>query len=187
MRYKLTTKEEIIIKKAKELLYKKFDCKTPQRLQYFIFENDEDVDLSEYQICEDDKCLKQARKELNQLKKKGEYPFNEKSKGWITHKYSHNFFDHENIEYCSICEKPLNNYLTWIRNEFRYFYEEYDVEIGKSDIDIIKKVINSDYFYLYVIFNSMPSCDFQRDENYDREKELFQDVVKWANFIVKNY
>lgn len=181
MRYKLTEKEEESIVKAENCLNKKFNCESSQWMYYFEIK-DEGLS-SEHDICYSKKCLKEQKKYLNGLKRKKELGA-DFEKGWIKEVSSSNDSDHDDISRCSVCEKPLNEFLTWIRYEFQYFQDECNID---GDIDELKKIINDNYFELFVIFQSMPSCDFQRNENYEKEKELFKDVVKWADFVCHTY
>ena len=181
MRYKLTEKEEIIIDKAVNCLNAKFDCESSEWIYYFEIK-DENIS-SEYNICYSKKCLKEQKKHINGLKKKKELG-TDIEKGWIKEVASSNDSDHEEILRCSVCEKPLNEFLTWIKYEFQYFQE---CDIDNDNSEALKKIINNNYFELFVIFQSMPSCDFQRNKDFEKEKELFKDVVKWANFVCRHY
>ncbi len=169
-RYELTDEQENIIRKAIEILDKNFDLSSSHYIHYFEI-NDNSLS-DEYDVCDNDKCVKKMRKNLNKIKKTGAF-----EKGVIKNVYSSNDGDHEDIRCCAICGKPLNEFLTWIKYEFEYFQQ-----IEKS-----KKVIEEDFFRLFAIFQSVPSCDYQRTPNYENEKELFKDVAEWADFVVSMY
>lgn len=170
-RYELTENELSIVEKARDILLQKFNISSSRFTAYFTIK-DEEIG-GEYDTCDSDKCIKYQQHELNQLKKKKKLP-----KGIIKSIIYSNDGDYDNVERCSICEKPLNEWLTWIHYELVYFTNE----IEKMTLEIVE----CNHVELYVIFNSVnQACDYQREPNYEREKKMKQSVVKLAEFVIE--
>lgn len=145
-RLKLTDEEESILQKAIELL-KPFNNEEVSRMTTYFEEVDEDGDCledldAEYDCCNNDVCIISMSSNL-----KNEYP--EKN---ISHRFYHNDGDHERIERCQICNKPLNEGMTWISSEFDHYDE------NKPSYEDIKNYSNIS-FDLTAVFQSFPSND----------------------------
>ena len=76
------------------------------------------IDFSEYDCCGSHKCVDKTLKELRR-----KYP-NER----IEEVYYRNDGDHNNINRCYQCSRPLNESLTWIDQEFEH-HEEYSTTL----------------------------------------------------------
>ena len=130
--------------------------------------------------------MKAALTDLIELQKKGELDANTQC-GEITAGVTSNYIDNENIERCYYCETPLNEYLTWICYEFEFFRTECGVKPTKNNLNKVKKLLKNNYFYLFSIFQSLPSCDYDTVENYEQEKKLYNEVVRWAECVILIY
>lgn len=143
-RLQLTDEEEAIKDKVLELLYPLNDESASHMTAYFE-EVDEDGDQieelgTEYDVCDDDNCINDMLENL-----KLSYPDKK-----IDYRLYHNDGDHENIKRCHQCGKPLNEFLTWIKQELDYFENNMTIEDIKSNA-----------FDLIAVFQSFPSIDYE--------------------------
>lgn len=143
-RIQLTDEEESIKDKVLELLYPLNEESTSRMTAYFE-EVDEDGDQieelgTEYDVCDDDECINDMLVNL-----KLSYPDKK-----IDYRLYHNNGDHENIERCHQCGKPLNEFLTWVKWEFDYIEDNMTIEDIKSNT-----------FDLIAVFQSFPSIDYE--------------------------
>ncbi len=121
---------------------------------------------SDRDTCDKDECVDKSKKNIR-LDYGNFAP--------IIEVYYSNDGDHENIERCCICERPLNSSLTWISQEFEYYRDNFPSKKYLKD--------SRTAFDLKVIFESIPSIDERRDT--DREKKLLNSVIKTANRVIK--
>lgn len=112
MDYPLTKKQQAIIDKAVELLLPYSNESVSTWTGYFEEQNEDgdcigDHDFRDYDTCDNDDCLKQNHTIL-----KAEYPGLN-----IQYRWYSNDGDHDKFEICSVCGRPLNEFLTWIGDE----------------------------------------------------------------------
>src|ERR1700748_178934 len=139
----LTDKQNEILEKAIDLL-EPYDKENVSYDLYYFVDKDEndneigDLDLIEYDCCGNIECMEKTLKEL-----KEEY-----SDHIIDYYNTDNNSDHERIDSCYCCGRPLNGSLTWIKYELEHWLEN----------AILKEHISSrDAFDLRVMLQSMPS------------------------------
>jgi len=133
---------------------------------------------SEFDCCDDEKCIKKAKIAIRKQYGKGTH---------INEIYYDNDGDHEMIEVCSVCGKPLNEWLTWCEMELKYLEE------NKWTPDFLK----NEGFLINSILNSSPTMDsnisdyakHQRgdiliQELNDRE-QFFQRIGELAKSVVE--
>lgn len=102
---------EKLIESAKETI-KPFLTKEMSRYTVYFKVKGEDTLLD---CCDDDKCIKSTKIEIRKQYGKGTH---------IEHFFYDNDSDHDKIEICSICGKPLNECLTWCETELEYLEGE---------------------------------------------------------------
>jgi hypothetical protein len=168
-RYELTEAEHGIITTATEILARNFDVTNCNDNCVFFQLDGEDIE-EEYNVCENPDCIEKMKNQLTEMQKNGDFEAGEFEENYLC-----DFSDKSSIEYCAICYKPFNSFLTWISDEFIFFNEN-----RKS-----KKIVTENYFQLYTIFQSMPSYDYSRRPNYKEERKLFKNVVRWAEYVIK--
>jgi len=116
---------------------------------YYFLKEDGDEISGEYDCCDNDECINKTREELEK-----EYPN-------LQTMYYDNDGDHENIERCYQCNKPLNEHLTWIEYELDHYHEYLNDPIPKNE-----------QFDLYCILQSIPSCDCSISEYVKHQLKL---------------
>jgi hypothetical protein len=136
----ITEEFEELIDLAKKKI-EPFSHKEISRDIYYFRVRDEEVS-SEFDCCDDEKCVKEAKKAIREQYGKGTH---------VEECYSDNDGDHENIETCSVCGKPLNEYLTWCKYELEILEEH-----KPWTIDFIKE----EGFTISVILESIPTMDY---------------------------
>lgn len=172
----LSNQKQRILKRAIKLLtpYNKEDISQIK----FYFEHDEEDLGSDYECCDQDKCLKKMRDRI-----KTEHP---EWKGKLDERWTYNNGDHEDVERCQICFRPFNEFLTWVREPFCH-HREYTVNRRE-----LKKSHNA--FEVIAIFQSMPSIDERPSpwammnepkEALQREKDFANEVVAYAELVIK--
>lgn len=113
--------QQIKIDRVLEFL-KEYDTLDYDQYKQAIHKGD---DMLDYWLCDDDECanlsIKNLRKDLPKYSRLS------------VERYS-NDGDHDSFEYCNICGKNLNKYLTWYDDELEYLIEEI-----KSKEDIIEE------------------------------------------------
>lgn len=130
-----------LIEKAKDKIESFVDGKVSYYTIYFKVK-DEEVSR-EYDCCDDKKCIEEAKKAIR--KDYGKYTRIEEC--WYD-----NDGDHESIERCCNCGKPLNEWLTWARDEIDYLESE------KTNWD--KDFFKDESFIIFSILESMPTMDY---------------------------
>lgn len=159
--YRLTlTEEEKSIKEKVLTLLDSFESESVSRMTTYFVEVDDDGDQieelgTEYDVCDDDICIEGMKADL-----KLNYP-NTK----IDHVYNYNDGDHENIERCHQCGKPLNEYMTWISMEIDHYLQD------KPTFERLNKY-PSEVFDLVAIFQSFPSIDEEMGQYQLHQKML---------------
>ena len=170
----LTENQKSIIEKAIDLLspLAKEEEERESRYTTYFKVHDEDVS-SEYDTCDDDKCISEAKKEIRKAYGKGTH---------IEECYYDNDGDHESIERCSVCGRPLTSSLTWIEQEFDH-HEQFSITM-----DDFKDGCTA--FDVKVMLDAMPSCDHRITEyNFHQDKignpEPLKQAIKWQNDFVE--
>lgn len=172
-----------IVKKTTEILEKLNNKEHASLYGYYLEYGNEEEGFEylgfEYQTCDNEKCIREVVKEAQE-----NYPNSD-----IREVYSDYCFDNDSIERCSNCDKPLNDYLTWVENEASYFI--YDNKYWD------KELIKANAFCLYVIFRSIPSCDVKfekiRSHHYSLEDfkkdayKFYTPLIKLAIYINHNF
>lgn len=137
--------------------------------------HDEEVD-SEHDTCNNKKCIAAAKRNIRDHYGKGTH---------VEECWTDNDGDHDRIERCSVCDTPLNGYVTWCDSELQYIEsEEWNAEFFKDQA-----------FLLAAILDSMPTmdCDISGYAKHHKGKPLedalfyrerfFQRVLKLAQAI----
>lgn len=182
----LGIEQRIILDKAIKLLNPFFKNDEGQQRQgwvYYFQKKDGDEFGSEYDCCSSDSCIKKAKKEIREHY--GKYTR-------ITENSTITGNDCENIPRCCICEKPFEEYITYIDQEF----DHYESNVPSYE-DLVK--YTSIPFDITAIFNSVPSCDNQIslyhkhqlslgnekpiNDVIQRQKDLITRVVNYAILI----
>lgn len=142
----LTDEQQTILETAINLL-EPFDKENISYGGYFFEDVDEDgnhiadLELMDYDTCNNFECSEKA---LHEIEK--EYPtHNIRRWSWD------NDGDHENIETCSQCDRPLNGSLTWIKYEFEHHQEYSTNYLSMTD--------SRNAFDIRVMLQSFPSND----------------------------
>ncbi|MPS73985.1 MAG: hypothetical protein E2590_12695 [Chryseobacterium sp.] len=172
-----------IIEKAVDITSNLSKDEEVSRYTSFIQLGNDDIGFDdvgkEYDTCDNDDCIEQSI-----IDAKENYPDQEVSSCLYA-----NDGDHDNVERCYVCEKPLNEWLTWVEYESEYF---------TSDNRIWEKsLIRNNAFYLAAIFRSIPSCDVtydsKRDHFYSLTEykydcyEFYTPLIKLAIYINQNF
>lgn len=112
-----------------------FAVKEISRGLYYFSTKDGQLD-GEYDCCENDKCVKEAKKAIRANYGKGIH---------IQEHYTDNDGDHENIELCNFCGIPLNEYLTWCESELEYLEQNkpWTIEFLKEEAFLIQCILTS--------------------------------------------
>jgi hypothetical protein len=165
-----------LIKLAKEKI-EPFSYKEISRYTYYFKVKGEEIS-SEFDCCDDEKCIKEAKKAIRKQYGKNTH---------IEECYSDNDEDHESIEICSICGKPMNEYLTWCNSELEYLEENkpWDAQF-----------LADEGFVIGVILDSTPTMDcnisdyakYQKGETLQKalqsREEFFQRIGKLAQSVI---
>ncbi len=135
----LTKEFEKLIKSAIEKI-EPFSRKEISQYLIYFKEKGEEIS-SEFDCCDDENCIKEAKKMIRQQYRKGMH---------IEECYSDNDGDHENIEICYVCGKPMNEYLTWCDSELDYL---------EKNKPWNAQFLSDEGFVIGVILNSTPTMD----------------------------
>lgn len=175
----ISEKQDKVLRIATHLLmpYDKEDVSA--YTYYFERPNEKGEFDREYDTCDSEKCIEESKANIRKNYGKGTR---------IEHRYYSNDGDHEHIEICSVCYRPLNRYLTWVYNELEYY---------SNKLSSSKQLKSSrTAFDLTAIFNSMPSCD-EKITPYDElnavrykdallsQKKFVKSVVRVADNAIK--
>lgn len=174
----LTEPEREIINQAIKLI-SPFDKEDVSAYTFYYEVKGEEVGR-EYDTCNCKQCIKLSKNKIR--KNYGKYTR-------VVDVLFHNGGDHENIESCSICFKPLVESLTWIANEFDHHKEH------TLNAESMKDSRNA--FDIRVILESFPSNDHKLSEysmnNHDayaRHKGYRDDfknsVIAYAQKVIDN-
>jgi hypothetical protein len=154
-----TDEFEKLIETAKDKIAP-FSIEEVSRIKVYFKIEDEEVS-SEFDCCDNDECIIEAKEAV-----RGRYG----QEADIEECYYDNDGDHENIETCSVCCKPLNEYLTWCESELEYLEENkpWDAQFLKDQ-----------GFLINCILNSTPSmdCDISRYSQC-QGGEILQEALK---------
>lgn len=90
----------------------------------------------EFDCCDDEICVKNAKTAIRDQYGKGTH---------VEECYSSNDGDHEAIELCPQCDKPLNEWLTWCDTELEYLEEckPWNAEFIKDEGFLIHCILKS--------------------------------------------
>lgn len=172
----LTDDFENLIDLAKEKI-KPFSNKEISQFTCYFKVQGEEVS-SEFDCCDDENCIKQAKKAIREQYGKGTH---------IEECYSDNNGDYENIETCSVCGKPLNEWLTWCSSELEYLEENKPWNA---------QFLADEGFVIGVILNSTPAmdCDISGYAKHQRgeilqealqsREEFFQRIGQLAQSVI---
>ncbi len=145
----------------------------------YYFEAKGDYVSGEFDCCDDEKCIKQTKADIR--KKYGK-------RTRVQEIYYDNDGDHESIETCCQCGKPLNEWLTWCDSELEYLEE-----CKPWDLQFLK----DESFLIHCILQSGPTmdCDISDFAKHQRgdilKKELenrehfFQRIGNLVQYIIK--
>lgn len=173
---RFTDEFQELINKAQNKI-KPYSSKETSRWTYYFKVKDEEVS-SDFDCCDNEDCIKQSKSEIRKVYGKGTH---------VEECYYDNDGDHENIELCSQCSKPLNEWLTWCDSEL-----EYIEQCKPWNIQFIK----DEGFLIYCIFQSSPTQDNAISEYHKHQKgdilikaleqreQFFQRIGELANFII---
>jgi hypothetical protein len=91
---------------------------------------------SEYDCCDNEKCIKSTKKDIRNHLGKGTH---------VNEVFYQNDGDHERIEICCQCGTPLNEWLTWCEIELDYLEENkpWTLEFLKDNSFEIKSILQS--------------------------------------------
>lgn len=128
-----------LINSAKEKIEPFINSKVSRYTYYFKVKG-EDVS-SEFDCCDNEKCIKQAKADIRRQYGKGTN---------VEEVYYHNDGDHDRIEICCQCGKPLNEWLTWCEQELEYLEEQ------KWTVEFLK----DEAFLIHCILQSSPTLDY---------------------------
>lgn len=172
----ITEDQQKILDTAIELL-KKYDKEdVTDWIYYFVVSEDNYEEISpEYDCCDNQECYEKTLKELR------------KESPYCIYLYQDNGGDHENINYCYQCGKPLNDTLTWIEQELDHHTEN----------NLEKKCfqVSGIAFEIRVMFKSFPSIDYEISD-YDKthpesmvqkikmQKKFTDRVINYAKQII---
>jgi len=184
----LTEHQEAILEQAIELLRPYNKEEVSHEIAYFESvdtdgDKSDDLDLIEYDTCNNDSCVLATLSELQQ--KYPEY----KIKEW----YMDNNGDHDSIDSCYRCGRPLNEFMTWIRQEFEHHQEH---SLTKNDLTESRTA-----FDIIAMLQSFPSNDYEiggyaikqnqlgnqvpLQESIKRRDEFINQVMAFAENIIK--
>jgi len=132
---------------------------------------------SEFDCCDDQKCIRKTKADIRKQYGKGTH---------VEECYCDNDGEHESIETCWQCGKPLNEWLTWCNSELEYI-EEY-----KWTPEFIKK----EGFLIHCIFQSSPTMDcsisnYSKKDSYglkralESREQFFQRIGNLAQYIIE--
>jgi len=100
---------EKLIESAIEKI-KPFSKKEISRWTYYFIVNDEEVS-GEFDCCDNENCIKQTKADIRKQYGKGTH---------VEEVCYSNDGDHESIDTCCQCGKPLVGWLTWCDDELKY-------------------------------------------------------------------
>lgn len=135
---------------------------------------------SEFDCCDNEKCIKQTKADIRKQYGKGTH---------IEEVYYDNDGDHENIEMCYQCAKPLNEWLTWCNTELEYLEE---------NKPWITEFLKEEGFLIHCILQSTPTMDcnisnYHKHQGGEilkqaliRREEFFQRIGELANSVIEN-
>lgn len=172
----ISDQEQELLAKCIEVL-RPFDKEEVSSMTVYYEVKGQEVDM-EYDTCNNIKCIKQGKANIRSQYGKGTH---------VLDRLTYNDGDHENIESCSVCFRPLVSSLTWIDSEFEHH------KIHTVTYDDVTSSRNA--FDLIVMFNSFPSNDHGirryaecTDELYEQQKqrqdEFKKSVLDYAKYIL---
>jgi hypothetical protein len=167
-----------LIESAREKIYTFVKESVSQYTVYFKVRGEEVS--NEYDCCDNEKCIKQSKADIRKQYGKGIH---------IEECWYYNDGDHDRIELCSQCSKPLNEWLTWCKEELEYLEEHkpWDVEFLKDESFLIHCILQSsptmDYrIYDYHIHQGgdiLKKALKDREQFFQRIGELAKRILEW--------
>lgn len=153
---RLTDEFEALIDAAR-LKLEPFITEQPCALVYYFEVRGEEI--NNYDCCGDRKCIESAKKEIRKAYGKGTR---------VTEIWQHNDGDFEEIERCTQCGNPFNEFLTWCDSELDHI---------ESSGPYTAENIKQEAFRINAILQSCPTCDVKFDRTYNTKKELEKDIA----------
>lgn len=170
----LTDEFESLIETAKEKI-KPFAHKEISRFTYYFEVRGEEI--NDFDCCDDEKCIKHTKKAIRHQYGKGTH---------VEEHYSDNNGDHEDIEICTQCGKPLNEWLTWCNFELEYL---------EGEKPWSAQFLKDEGFVINCILQSMPTMDCDilgyakhqggeiLEEALKSREKFFQRIVSLAQLV----
>lgn len=183
----LSKKQQATISRAVRLL-NPFNKEEVSHLTYYFEAQDEEwnqkdsMKFNYYDCCGHDKCIDKTLKELRK-----KYP-----KEKVEYVQWGNDGDHNQIDSCYQCGRPLNSQLTWIREEFEH-HETHSIK--RRDLKRSRTAFN-----VICLLEAMPTCDetisgYEKhqsaignnkpmEEKVQRMKDFNERVCKYAELVI---
>lgn len=172
----LTDEFEEIIETAKEKIHPFAQQEVSGLTTYFRVKG-EDVS-SEYDTCDNQKCIDASKRNIREHYGKGTR---------VEECWTENDGDHDKIEICTVCSKPLNEYLTWCESELDHLEQNkpWNAEFLKEE-----------GFLILAILESMPTGDCKIDSYHitkggqvlenalQRREKFFQRILELAQAVI---
>lgn len=174
----LTDEFEKIIDAAIEKI-EPFSHKEVSRLTTYFKVKGEEV-CSHHDTCDNQKCINAAKRAIREDYGKGTH---------IEECWTDNDGDHENIEICSVCEKPLNESLTWCESELQYIEgETCNAEFFKHQAFLIHAILNSTPTQGCKIDNYAKHQEGKiLEKALQRREDFFQRILKLAESVISAF
>jgi len=168
----LTEEFKNIIELAKEKIEPLINKETSRWTCYFKVKG-EDVS-SEFDCCDNEKCIKQTKADIRRKYGKGTH---------VEEVYYDNDGDHEKIETCCQCGKPLNEWLTWCRDELEYL---------EDNKPWTPEFLKTEGFLIYCILQSSPTMDYDisnhgnnNSDILENREQFFQRILQLAQSVIQ--
>jgi len=165
----ITDSFEKLLKEAKEKLEPYYSLKEVS-YQTVYFKIKDNTELMDFDCCDNEKCIEKSKADIREQYGKGTH---------IEECWYDNDGDHEKIEYCTQCGKPLNEQLTWYEDELNYIESEqpYTIEFLKEEA-----------FLIYCILDNTISLFEKNNSNrlkiaLDIREQFFQRIIKLSDSI----
>jgi hypothetical protein len=142
---------------------------------YFEVKGEE---VNDFDCCDDEKCIKASKKDIRVQYGKGTH---------VKEVYYANDGDHERIEICTQCFKPLNEWLTWCESELDYLEQD----------PFTPQSLKDEGFLIHCILQSSPTHDYAISDYakhqggealqraFDSREMFFQRIGKLAEAVIK--
>lgn len=182
MDYPLTKKQQATLDKAVALLLP-FSKESVSQWTGYFEEQDEDGDrigdndFSDYDTCDNDDCLNHnwdiLKKNLPSLN--------------IQFRWYSNDGDHDKYDHCTVCGRPLNEFLTWINDEIDNHIEYTTTKQLLIDSSAAFEINGC---FVSMGWNadermSIHASTHHHENGVKRQKLFIKKVVDYANLIIK--